>query len=360
MTSGFGPIGSKVGRLHTQEGVEILQALPRRDFVLGGASAIPLSMAAASDNEGGASPREDLRPQYSPVALAAEPRPRFLLALNTGSILGYKLDVMAQVKLAAEAGYEGIELWIRDLEQFVEGGGRVEDLRKCLDDHGLKLVGAINFNAWAADGDVQREAALEIFRRDMEWVATLGGSAIAAAPAGIYQAPPLDLHRIAERYRYLLELGENFGVVPQLEIWGGSTNLRRVSEALFVAAEAAHPQAQLLLDVFHMYKGGSSPEALRLVNGATMTNFHINDYPHEPDRKSIRDSHRIFPGDGVAPLTRMLRTLWESGFRGSLALELFNQDYWKRPAAEMVREGLAKMKAAVEKAFENYSPSIGV
>ncbi|MDW8079159.1 MAG: sugar phosphate isomerase/epimerase family protein [Thermoguttaceae bacterium] len=275
----------------------------------------------------------------------------FILALNTGSIMGYKLDVPAQVDLAAEAGYGGIEFWLRDIERFVQSGGRLEDVRKRLEDANLVVVGGINFNAWAAEDDKQRQSALETFRRDMEWIAALGGKAIAAAPAGIFQPPPVDLGRVAERYRVLLELGRQFGVVPQLEIWGASANLRRVSEALFVAAEAGHPDAQILLDVFHMYKGGSSPEALRLIHGPCMTNFHLNDYPAQPERETIRDSHRVFPGDGVAPLAKIITSLWEIGFRGALSLELFNQEYWKKPPLEMAREGLEKMKKVVTEAL---------
>lgn len=274
----------------------------------------------------------------------------FILALNTGSIMGYKLDLFAQVELAAKAGYSGIEFWLRDIERFVQSGGRLEDVRKRLEDANLVVVGGINFNAWAAEDDAARHQALETFRRDMEWIATLGGKAIAAAPAGIFQPPTVALERLAERYRALLELGQQFGVVPQLEIWGASANLRRVSEALYVAAETGHPQAQILLDVFHMYKGGSSPEALRLIHGGCMTNFHLNDYPAEPDRQTIRDAHRVFPGDGIAPLGQIIGTLWEIGFRGAIALELFNQEYWKKPPLEMAREGLAKMRGVVERA----------
>jgi len=282
------------------------------------------------------------------------PRPErspFLLALNTGSIMGYKLDVPAQIDLAAEAGYQGVELWLRDVERFVASGGEIAELRKRLDDRGLVVVGGINFHAWASGDDAQRQAALEAMRRDMDWIAALGGTAIAAAPAGINQPPPADLRQVGERYRALLQLGEKHGVVPQLEIWGASATLSRVSEALFVAAEAGHPQAQLLLDVFHMYKGGSSPESLRLIHGQCMTNFHMNDYPADPPRETIRDSHRVFPGDGVGPVTKILQLLAEIGFRGALSLELFNAEYWKRPALEMAKEGLEKMKSAVAAAF---------
>ena len=63
--------------------------------------------------------------------------------------------------------------------------------------------------------------------------------------------------RIAERYRSILELGERTGVTPILELWGFSQTLSRLSEVAYVATETAHPQACLLLDSYHLYKGGS-------------------------------------------------------------------------------------------------------
>ena len=47
----------------------------------------------------------------------------------------------------------------------------------------------------------------------------------------------------------------------------------------------------------------------------------------------------------------MLRDLRDGGFRVALSLELFNRDYWKRDAAEVAAEGLARMKAAVAAAL---------
>jgi sugar phosphate isomerase/epimerase len=141
------------------------------------------------------------------------------------------------------------------------------------------------------------------------------------------------------------------GVRPQLEIWGSSVNLSRTSEAAFVAADADHPDACLLLDVYHLYRGGSGFESLRLLNGAAMHVFHINDYPAEPAREELTDAHRVYPGDGVAPMSGILRTLHETGFRGTLSLELFNREYWKQEPLSVARTGLEKTRAAVERAL---------
>ena len=287
------------------------------------------------------------------MAMGAERKDRepFRYCLNTATIMGHKLSALQEAEVTAKAGYSGIEVWIRKLREYVEEGKSASDLRKRIADLGLVIEGAIGFPAWGVDDDQKRKAALEELKRDMELVAQVGGKRIAAPPAGIYQTTGMDLSKVAERYRAVLELARQMGLVAHLEIWGSAITLGRVSEAAFVAIQANHPDACLLLDAFHMYKGNSGFEGLKLLSGAAMHVFHINDYPADPPRAKVTDGHRLFPGDGIAPLGQLLRTLYEIGFRGALSLELFNRDYWKLDALTVARTGLEKMRTAVQKAF---------
>lgn len=275
----------------------------------------------------------------------------FRYCLNTATIRAHKLPLVQEIDLVAKAGYDGIEPWTREIEEYVSSGGSLAELRKRLEDRGITMESAIGFPTWMVDDDSQRSKGFEQMKREMDWIAQLGGTRIAAPPAGAYNSPPIDLRRVADRYAQLLELGQSMGVIPQLEIWGASANLSRLSEAAYVLVECGHPDACALFDVFHMYRGGSSPTGLRIFNGRALHVFHMNDYPADPPREKIRDSDRVFPGDGVAPLTTILQTLAEIGFRGALSLELFNPEYAKMSPEEVAQLGLAKMKQAVENAF---------
>ena len=114
--------------------------------------------------------------------------------------------------------------------------------------------------------------------------------------------------------------------------------------------EAAHPKACFLGDAYHTYKGGSDFAALLQLGPQALQTFHINDYPADPPREAIRDEHRVYPGEGIAPLTEILQGFRQVGASPVLNLELFNRTYWKQPALEVARTGLARMKAAVAKA----------
>jgi sugar phosphate isomerase/epimerase len=75
--------------------------------------------------------------------------------------------------------------------------------------------------------------------------------------------------------------------------------------------------------------------------------YHMNDYPADPPRETIKDADRVFPGDGIAPITEILRNFKAVGAYPALSLELFNKSYWEMPALECAKLGLEKMKAAV-------------
>lgn len=286
-----------------------------------------------------------------PGASAAPGRSKeepFGYCFNTSTIRGQEVGIVRAVEIASAAGYHGIEPWINELDKYVKDGGALADLRKRISDQGLTVESAIGFAKWIANDDAERHAGMEEAKRTMDLVKQIGGSRIAAPPVGGHDKPGPDLATAAARYRSLLELGEKMDVVPQVEVWGFSKSLSKLGETAYVALESRHPEACMLLDVYHLHKGGSGFTGLKLLSGTGLHVFHMNDYPSEPGQAEITDAHRVYPGDGVAPLKAILRDLEANGFRGMLSLELFNRDYWKQDPLSVARTGLDKMRAVVQ------------
>ena len=225
----------------------------------------------------------------------------FKYCLNTSTIRGQELGIVGEVELAARAGYDAIEPWVRDIQKFKEQGGSLKDLNQRIRDLGLTVESAIAFSQWIVDDPEKRAAGLEQARQDMDLVRQIGGIRIAAPPSGATKGDPLDLKVVAERYRALLELGDRTGVTPELEVWGFSSNLHLLGQSIFVMVEAGHPKACLLPDVYHVYRGGSSFEGFRLLGGTAVPVMHLNDYPENPARDQLKDADRVYPGDGAAP-----------------------------------------------------------
>ncbi|TWT92813.1 sugar phosphate isomerase/epimerase family protein [Stieleria varia] len=325
--------------------------IDRRHFLL--AASASAASACLLAKSGSASPAPNPQTDAAQTDAAQTGKMPVQFSLNTSTIRGHKLSITEQVDVASNAGYDGIEPWIRDLEEYVTGGGNLPDLKKRIEDSGLAVVSAIGFAKWIVDDDAERAAGLEQAKRDMELVKAIGGTRMAAPPIGAHggkdTSPPLEV--IAQRYRALLEVGDATGVVPQLELWGFSPTLSKLPELAYVAAGAEHDSACVLPDFYHIYKGGSDFSALGMIEASRMHCFHINDYPDNPPRKDIADKDRVFPGDGVCALPQIIRGLIDNGFTGTFSLELFNPEYWQRDALEVAKEGLEKSKAVVSQAI---------
>lgn len=283
-------------------------------------------------------------------ASAARPTPGaspFTLGLNTSTIRGQKLGIVEIVDIAAKAGYQGMEPWLEEIRRYKDGGGSLEDLGKRFRDAGISVESAIDFFEWAVDDPERRRKGLENARRSMEILQKIGATRV-AAPASGATDKPVELPRLAERYRALLELGDEFGVVPEVEVWGPSKTLGNLAEAAYVAIAADHPRACILPDVYHLHRGGSGFEGLKLLGAASIAVLHMNDYPDAPDRTKLTDADRVYPGDGVAPIKSILELLASGGFRVMLSLELFNRKYWAEDPAAVAATGVRKMKALVD------------
>ncbi len=273
----------------------------------------------------------------------------FTYCLNTSTISGQKVGFLKEFEVTAKAGYDGIEIWIRDLQKYLDEGGHLKDLKKYVNDLGLQVENAIGFAPWIVNDEDTRKTGTEQLKREMDLLAQVGCKRIAAPPAGATGQPIIDLFEVARRYKTILEIGDFTGVTPQLEIWGTSANLFHISQAMFVIGAADHPKACILPDVYHMFRGGSSYESLKMIAGKAIQMFHFNDYDRNIPREQQTDSDRIYPGDGGAPFKQIITDLHNAGGTKVLSLELFNAEYWQYDALEVARTGLEKMKSLVKK-----------
>ena len=268
-------------------------------------------------------------------------------ALNTSTIRCGELSLIEKIEVTARAGYDGIEPWVKEIDEYAAGGGDVEDLGERITDEGLATVNLIGFFEWCSPDADARRKGLEEARRCFELARRVKCPYVAAPPIGIHQTAGGDLFDLAGRYAELIALGADFGIVPVLEFWGIAKTLGTLGEALLVAAESGRQEACILADVFHIYKGSGHFEGLNLIGPDSIAIFHLNDYPASPNRDEIKDSDRVYPGDGIAPYPEIVTCLEKAGFSGVISLELFNRSYWGQDALTVAKTGLEKMKQVI-------------
>ena len=272
----------------------------------------------------------------------------FYYSLNTSTISGAASGIISYIDIAAEAGYDYIEIWVRDIEAYLEAGNSLASLDSHIKDHGIKPVSAIGFAPWMTGG----RNGFDQMRKEMEMLASIGCPRIAAPPAGIEKGVQLDLFEVGEKYAMLLELGRETGVMPQLEFWGASHALWHMGQLLMIVAVAGDPDARILPDIYHLFRGGSDFDSLKMIDGSLIDLFHMNDYLGDKPRLEQTDADRVYPGDGAAPVKEVLSDLYNMGGDKILSLELFNRSYWQQDPLEVAKTGLEKMKSAVSDAIK--------
>ena len=69
----------------------------------------------------------------------------FSYCLNTSTIRSEGVSVMEYIDIAADAGYDGIEPWVEEIDRWVDGGGTVGQLRERAESRGIRIVNLIAF-----------------------------------------------------------------------------------------------------------------------------------------------------------------------------------------------------------------------
>jgi sugar phosphate isomerase/epimerase len=264
--------------------------------------------------------------------------PRFQYCLNSSTI--QPVPLLDKIRLASDAGFRALELWSDDIDACLQAGGALADIRRALEDRGLEVPGVIAVHGWLGSRGKEHAAALTEAGRRMEQAAAIGSRRIVASP-------PLercDLDGAAEQYRELIELGSGFGVWPAMEFLGFAGSVHTITQAWEIARGADHPEARVVMDPFHILRGGGSVAEIAQVPGDRVAIWHWNDVPPAPPLPQQGDADRVMPGDGAGPLREIERQAVASGYAGYVSLELFNREWWERDPAETVRIGMEKMR----------------
>ena len=164
--------------------------------------------------------------------------------------------------------------------------------RKPLDDYGLSVPTVIALHGWLNTTGAEHQEAIEEAKRRMAQAAAVGSTYIISSPP----REVADLQLGGKNYRELLELGREFGVKPAMEFLGFVDGVNQVKQAWEVMEVADHPDSTIVLDPFHIYRGGGEIEDMKGIPGEKIAVFHFNDAPADPARAEQSDADRVYPG----------------------------------------------------------------
>jgi len=267
----------------------------------------------------------------------------FLLCLNASTIR--PTPIIEKLQVAARAGFGGIELWHNEIEDYLQQGGTLADLHKRIQDLGLIVPSTINLKGWF-DAMSDSDPAWELCRKRMSDAAALGVKYVVAGPPQTAS----EWQRGVENYGKLLRMGREIGVLPSMEFLGFVEQIHTIESARRIVREAKESGGTIVLDPFHIYRGGGSFDSVRDLTPDEISICHFNDARFEIPRTEQTDADRVLPGEGELPLVEMLRDLIRIGYQGALSLELFSPELWQLDPDAVAADEIKRMRCMIAEA----------
>jgi 2-keto-myo-inositol isomerase len=280
--------------------------------------------------------------------LHAQPGPSGTMQLamhqNTSRAAGYR----GSLEGWARAGIRYVELTDVLLDGFLQNDS-LAGARQTLLDLDLTPVSAavVLPDVWIPGPE--RAASLETWRRRCEQFATLGLDRIYCPSITGRRVTAEDFAATPDCIREVGEITRRYGLTAMIEFARTSTHLATLPSTLRMIREAAHPDVRPMLDFFHFWSGLSKFEDLDLLEPGELAHVHFQDVLDGP-RELTDNSFRLIPGDGIAPVVRMLRKLAEKQYNGALSVELFRAELVDGDPFDVATEIRAKCEAVMREA----------
>lgn len=286
---------------------------------------------------------------FAPLAVAASgagATGKMTLCMHQGTsrAAGYRKSLEGWAK----AGIRNVELTQASLDDFLKtdsltAAGRV------FKDLGLSAVSSQTVVADLWIPGPERTASLDSWKKRCEQMSSLGLTKIYCPSQTTRKVTADDYKATPGCIREAGEIAGQYNLTAMIEFTRTSTHLATLTSSLKVIREAAHPHVRPMMDFFHFWSGLSKFEDLDLLRPGELAHAHFQDVADVP-KELYDNSSRLIPGDGVAPLVRILRKLAEKGYTGSLSVELFLAELQNGDPFETARQIREKSQAVMAKA----------
>lgn len=262
------------------------------------------------------------------------------IALNGATTM--HADLETDIKAAAAAGYDLIEIWAAKLRRFLKEK-TVSDLAGLLNESGLEPY-SINSIEHITYRTPEEYEGIKAECRELSRIAgEIGCPYVVVVPGKL----PADGDRqsiTAESVRVLNELADissEYGVSLAFEFLGQTDcSVQTLGHCAEIVERCARPEIGLVLDSFHFYAGGSKFEEIRALDPAKLFIFHINDAEDLP-KEELTDAERLYPGLGILPLAEIKREFDSIGYDRMVSIEIFRPEYWGHDPFEVAMKARA-------------------
>jgi sugar phosphate isomerase/epimerase len=239
-----------------------------------------------------------------------------------------RFDFKDRVQAAAKAGFKGIGIWHTDLEHILVHR-TLKEMKKILDDNGIKHVELEFINDWFLDGARKAESDSRK-KRLFEASEVLHAKHI---KVGDFYNSMCPMPRVVESFAALCAEAENYGVTIGFEIMGCAM-IDNIKDAIAMVETAGAKNGGLIIDIYQVVNLGMSYEEISNIPLQYLTNVELNDgtLPRNPDHDP---ANRKFCGEGEYDIKSFINCVKNMGYTGPWGVEVISEKLVSLPLKEL-------------------------
>jgi 4-hydroxyphenylpyruvate dioxygenase len=256
-----------------------------------------------------------------------------LTSIATVSLSG---GLREKLEAIQAAGFDGVEIFESDLLAYE---GTAADVRRMAADLGLSIVAFQPFRDFEGMPEPQRTRVFDRAERKLDLMGELGTdlllvcSNVSPVSRGGIDRAGEDLHALGDR-------AAPRGIRVGFEALAWGRHISDYRDAWEAVRRAGHDHVGIILDSFHILARDLDLAAISSIPREKIFLVQLADAPEmEMGVLSWSRHFRCFPGQGRFRLDRFMARLADTGYDGTLSLEIFNDQFRSGPPRQIAADG---------------------
>jgi sugar phosphate isomerase/epimerase len=256
-------------------------------------------------------------------------------------------NMKTDIRLAAEAGYEALEIIEAKLLRYLDQGFAAKELVPLFKQYDIRPV-CIN-----AQKDIERvapearKALMAETERLCAAAADIGCPTIQLVPfTGLAGRPYEEVLRLtAQNVAEIGDIGKRYGIQFQLEPIAWSP-IHSLWQSLELLEKAGRDNVGMVVDFWHLWAGGeTTPKDVAKLPKSMIHGIHFCDGKrHVPGTEWVETALRGYlPGEGDLPIHEWVDAVRQTGFDGVWSCELLSPRHWEWDLLDIAKQSKALM-----------------
>ena len=265
-------------------------------------------------------------------------------------------NVMTEVRLAKEAGYDGMEFLARKLMRYLENGGTTKALRERVQAFGLEtgIVNAfMNIELWRKE---ERGAMLREAEKYTLITAELDCPTLMIHPLFALNGVPYNqvMEVMTDNIGAIAEIGRKYGVRYQIEPIA-YTPFNTMQQGLKVISDVGSGNLGMVVDFWHLHAAGiNTPADVAAIDPSLIYDIHFCDGRQPRLGETWKEDvlRNYLPGEGNIDVQAWTNAVLSTGYDGWWAPELASPRHWEDDLLAISKVCLENMRFYIERGKE--------